>query len=125
MAARTTKGTKDVPWDERTRQRIKTSMLVNRLSDHVLGNADMSATQIRAAEILLNKTLANLTATELRGSVASYVARLPDVAPNAQAWLDAVKPMLTAAPVSQPLANDTHEDENTNDINVLGEDSTS
>jgi hypothetical protein len=125
MAARTTKGTKDIPWDERTRQRIKTSMLVNRLSDHVLNDTPMSATQIRAAEVLLNKTLANLTATELRGSVASYVARLPDVAPNAQAWLDTVKPMLTAAPVSQALAHDAHGDDNTNDINALGDDSTS
>jgi hypothetical protein len=33
---------------------INTSMLVNRLSDHVLNGAVMSATQIRAAEVLLN-----------------------------------------------------------------------
>jgi hypothetical protein len=96
MAARITKGTKDVPWDERTRQRIKTSMLVNRLSDHVLGNAQMSPTQIRAAEILLNKTLSNLTATELTGSVAAFVARLPEPATDAAAWLASVDvPMLT------------------------------
>jgi hypothetical protein len=100
MAARITKGTKDVPWDERTRQRIKTSMLVNRLSDHVLNGTSMSATQIRAAEILLNKTLANLTATELVGSVATYVARLPEPAHDAAAWLASVdKPMLTATSV--------------------------
>jgi hypothetical protein len=100
MAARITKGTKDVPWDERTRQRIKTSMLVNRLSDHVLNGADMSPTQIRAAEILLNKTLANLTATELVGSVATYVARLPEPAHDAAAWLASVdKPMLSATSV--------------------------
>jgi hypothetical protein len=100
MAARITKGTKDVPWDERTRAKIKTSMLVNRLSDHALNGNSMSATQIRAAEILLNKTLANLTATELVGSVATYVARLPTPAPTAAAWLESIdtpdQPLLPA-----------------------------
>src|SRR5512144_3250243 len=87
MAARTTKGTKDVPWDDRTRERIKTSMLVNRLTDHVLNGIEMSPTQIRAAEILLNKTLANLSATELKADVASYVARLPEPAKDTEAWI--------------------------------------
>lgn len=86
MAARKTKGTKDVPWDQRTRDRIKTSMLVNRLSDHVLNDAKMSQTQIRAAEILLNKTLANLSATEITGDVAHYVARLPQPAASISDW---------------------------------------
>jgi hypothetical protein len=103
MAARITKGTKDVPWDERTRQRIKTSMLVNRLSDHVLGDASMSATQIRAAEILLNKTLANLTATELVGSVATYVARLPEPSPDAASWLASVNVPLLPPIEAQPI----------------------
>jgi hypothetical protein len=98
VAARLTKGTKDIPWDQRTRDRIKTSMLVNRLTDHALGNIDMQPTAVRACEILLNKTLANLTATELTGSAVTYVARLPDVAPSAQAWLDMAKPMITAIP---------------------------
>ena len=55
MAARLTKRLAD-----QTRDSIKTSMLINRLCDHALGDCEMSATQIRAAEILLNKTLPNL-----------------------------------------------------------------
>lgn len=39
------------------RQKIQTSQLVNRLTDHALGSVEMSSTQIRAAEILLSKSL--------------------------------------------------------------------
>lgn len=55
MAARLTKRLAD-----QTRDAIKTSMLINRLCDHALGAVEMKSTQIRAAEILLNKTLPNL-----------------------------------------------------------------
>ena len=59
--------------DERTRQKIKTSQLLNRLMDHVLKDNEMKSTQIRAAEILLNKTLPNLQATTFDGDVATTV----------------------------------------------------
>lgn len=59
MAARLTKRLAD-----QTRDAIKTSMLVNRLTDHALGDIEMSQTQIRAAEILLNKTLPNLKSSD-------------------------------------------------------------
>ena len=39
-------------------------MLVNRLSDHVVGKVELSATQVRAVEILLRKTLPDLSQTE-------------------------------------------------------------
>ena len=55
----------------------------------------------------------------------SFVVRLPDVAPNAQAWLETVKPMLTSTPVSPTLAHDDSEPDKANDINVLGDDITS
>ena len=48
----------------RTREKIKTSMLVNALVNHVLGKNEMSATQVRAAEILLRKTLPDMQRTE-------------------------------------------------------------
>ncbi len=50
---------------ENTRKRIKTTMIVKRLIDHIDGNIELTATQIRAAEILLNKTLPNLQALEI------------------------------------------------------------
>lgn len=50
------------------RDKIKTSQLVNRLENHVFGEIELSASQIRGIEILLNKTLPNLQSTELSGS---------------------------------------------------------
>jgi hypothetical protein len=35
---------------------------------------------------LLNKSLANLTATEITGDVASFVMRLPEPAVNTETW---------------------------------------
>lgn len=49
------------------REKIKTSQLVNRLENHIFGEIELSSTQIRGIEILLNKTLPNLQATELSG----------------------------------------------------------
>lgn len=48
-------------WIEQTRQKVQASQLINRLQDHVLGTVELSATQVRAAEILLKKTLPDLT----------------------------------------------------------------
>ena len=56
MAARKRRTTLNDKW----RERIQTSMLVNRLNDHVVGKVEMSATQLRAAEILLKKTAPDL-----------------------------------------------------------------
>lgn len=50
--------------DLATRERIQTSQLVNRLRDCALGEIVMDAVQVRAAEILLAKTLPNLASVE-------------------------------------------------------------
>lgn len=42
-------------------------MLVKRLTDHVVGKQEMSQTQLKAAEILLKKSLPDLAAVELSG----------------------------------------------------------
>lgn len=55
--------------DESTRQKIQTSQLVNRLMGHANGQVEMSQTQIRAAEILLKKTLPDLSAVTMDGSL--------------------------------------------------------
>lgn len=52
---------------EDVRAKIKTSQLINRLSDHALGAVDLSVTQIRAIEILLRKSLSDLTSIQLSG----------------------------------------------------------
>jgi hypothetical protein len=48
-------------WIEETRKKVQTSQLINRLQDHVLGEVELSSTQVRAAEILLKKTLPDLS----------------------------------------------------------------
>lgn len=69
MAARKYKGTKENGWPESVRDRIRTSMLVNRLTNHALGKVKMEPSQVRAIEILLRKTLPDLQATQLSGGV--------------------------------------------------------
>jgi hypothetical protein len=73
MAARTRKGTADAPWDEKVRTRIKTSMIVNRLTDHVLGTVDMSPSQVTAGLGLLKKTLPDLQAVQHSGDAENPV----------------------------------------------------
>ena len=63
MAARTRK----VRHDDETRRRIQTSQLINRLENHVLSNTEMSSTQLRAAEVLLRKTLPDVSSVEMTG----------------------------------------------------------
>ena len=57
MAARKRDWTPDV-----VRQKIRTSMLINRLQNHVLGRLEMTKTQLQAANILLRKTLPDMIA---------------------------------------------------------------
>ena len=47
--------------------RIKATHLVSRLHEHAMGEADMSPTQIKAAEILLKKVAPVLARQELTG----------------------------------------------------------
>jgi hypothetical protein len=64
MAARTVK----IRHDSETRARIKASQLINRLQNHVFDEAvTISATQMKAIEILLRKSLPDLSAVELSG----------------------------------------------------------
>ena len=65
MAARV----KKIRHDDETRAKIQTSQLINRLTDHALNDLKLEPTQVRAIEILLKKTLPDLTATELSGGV--------------------------------------------------------
>jgi hypothetical protein len=56
MASRLNKQHTDI-----ARLKIKTSQLINRLSDHALGKVDLSTTQVRSIEILLRKTVPDLS----------------------------------------------------------------
>lgn len=57
MAARIRK----IKHDENTRLKIQAAQLINRLTAHAEGTVEMSATQVRAIEILLRKILPDLS----------------------------------------------------------------
>lgn len=63
MAARKIHTTLREEW----KLRIKATHLVTRLHEHALGQADMSPTQIKAAEILLRKVAPDLARQEVTG----------------------------------------------------------
>ena len=54
--------------DERTRTKIQTSQIINRLKKLVKGEIEMTSQQVRAAEILLRKSLPDLQAIEYAGA---------------------------------------------------------
>jgi len=82
MAARNIK----IRHDEETRAKIQTTQLLKRLQDHVFGHCDLEATQVKAAEICLRKTLPDLTATEMNAEVVHCFAMVPQVMEKQQ-WL--------------------------------------
>lgn len=59
---------------ERVRETIRTTQITKRLTNHVLGRIEMSATQVTAALGLLRKTLPDLSAIEHK-SAANQNAR--------------------------------------------------
>ena len=68
---------------EDVRAKIQTSQLINRLTDHALGNNDvkLETSQVRAIEVLLKKTLPDLSAVEMSGEGGGplqVILRLPD-----------------------------------------------
>lgn len=65
MAARTNK----IRHDEQTREKIRTSQLINRLTDHAIGKVELTSTQVKSIEILLRKTLPDLQSMQHSGSV--------------------------------------------------------
>lgn len=50
-----------------TREKIQTSQLVNRLQDNAMGKITLDKEQIRSIEILLKKTLPDLSAIQHSG----------------------------------------------------------
>ena len=83
MAARATK----IRHDEETRLKIKTSQLINRLTNHVLGKVDMKPSQVTAALGLLKKAIPDLSSSEVRSeTTVRYVARVPNKVETSIGW---------------------------------------
>ena len=54
------------------RAKIQASQLINVLTDHALGKRELTATQVQAAKILLDKSVSNAP-TEINADVLSSV----------------------------------------------------
>lgn len=65
--------------DQRTRDQIQTTQLLKRLISHVHGECEMTATQVRAAEIVLKKSLPDLQATQISGDADNPVHNVTTV----------------------------------------------
>lgn len=79
------------------RRKIQASQILNRLSNHVAGKVELSATQIRAAEILLRKVLPDLSAVEHTGDVTLNAFAVPLEAQSSEAWAQWVQHSLTSS----------------------------
>jgi hypothetical protein len=75
MAARKRRTTVNEKW----REKIQSSMLVDRLVKHAVGEIEMSATQIKAADILLKKVAPDLKAVEHSGEDGGPIRTRVDV----------------------------------------------
>lgn len=64
---------KQLSHDNKTRERIKTSQLINRLQSNALGEIELTKDQIRSIEILLKKTLPDLQQVSHEGSIDQNV----------------------------------------------------
>lgn len=64
MAAR-----KHLSHDQKTRERIQTSQLINRLQDNAFGKVELTREQIRSIEILLKKSIPDLSAIDVSATV--------------------------------------------------------
>ena len=53
------------------RSRIQASKLVDRLTAHIMGEVELETSQVKAIEILINKTMPALTSAELQAVVES------------------------------------------------------
>jgi hypothetical protein len=51
------------------RAKVKAGMAINRLNNHMAGRLEMSATQVRAAEILLRKVMPDKTEAKIDANV--------------------------------------------------------
>ncbi len=96
MAARKRRVELDDSW----REKIQTSMLINRLNQNALGKleSEMTAGQLKSAEILLRKTIPDLSASENKTQVEiNYIARMPQPVRNGAEWQEQ-----HAAPLTNP-----------------------
>lgn len=81
MAARIRKGTKDVPMPDSWRQKIRLTEIMTRVQDCIFGDIEMTADQLRAAQMILGKVVPDLARQELTGKDGNAI-ETKDVTPS-------------------------------------------
>ena len=81
--------------DENTRAKIQVASLINRFQAHFDGQLELSATQIQAGKILLDRALPVLQSVEVSGEITtSKVIRAPAIAASTQEWTETHSPTI-------------------------------
>ena len=62
--------------DDNTRAKIQAAQLINRLTAHACGELELSSTQVRAIEVLLRKTLPDLSDVRMEVDAAPITFQL-------------------------------------------------
>jgi hypothetical protein len=75
----------DIRWEQKIRDKIQASQIVNRLIGHVHGEVELSASQVTAAIALMHKIIPNLIYAETYNVNKTFVAELPAVA-SRESW---------------------------------------
>lgn len=68
--------------DDNTRAKIQAAQLINRLTAHACGELELSSTQVRAIEVLLRKTLPDLSDVRMEVDSAPITFQLDLGAPK-------------------------------------------
>ena len=70
----------DIRWEQKIRDKIQASQVVNRLIGHVHGEVELTASQVTAAIALMHKIIPNLIYAGTHNVNRNFVAELPAVA---------------------------------------------
>jgi hypothetical protein len=72
---------------EEHRTKIANSKILNRLIDHVMGEVEMTSTQVTAAIALMRKVMPDLSSTDINADVVHHmVARMPVEPASVEEW---------------------------------------
>lgn len=70
---------KKIRHDEETRNKIKAAQIINRLNGHVMGEIELSSTQVSSAKLLLGKVLPDLQAVTHAGDEENPLAMVTSI----------------------------------------------
>lgn len=83
------------PYLQKIRERIKSTLLVEALTDHVLGDREMKNSQVTAAVALLRKVIPDMAQVEHTGEIQhKYAMQVPAPSASVEEWQQQQTPRL-------------------------------